>query len=370
MAASPATGFLSFAGTFVTQPQDMQLGFAFLAELPTLDLAPPKRAARPPKSAPAKSAAASKAASLSAPLEPEAMAAALQAHPDYRVLRRLKPCLDWPGAAQGTMRRILVLDTETTGLDPSKEKIIELALLRVDVDTATGLPIGPVQVYDGLQDPDKPIPPEVVAITGITDADVQGQSLDESRVKELMEGVEVVIAHNAGFDRPFVEARLPTFAQLDWACSFADIDWKAQGRGSAKLESLAQALGLFYDAHRAEMDCHALLAVLAQPLPHAEQPQHTGLAHLLRAAGQPSFRLSATQAPFEAKDQLRTRGYRWNAEQRVWVTRLNDEGALQSEYAWLKAHVYGNRQASVQVETLDARTKYSARVGALTYPTI
>ena len=35
------------------------------------------------------------------------------------------------------------------------------------------------------------------------------------------------------------------------------------GQGSAKLESLALACGWFYDAHRAETDCHALLAVLA-----------------------------------------------------------------------------------------------------------
>ncbi|WP_296465729.1 3'-5' exonuclease [Rhodoferax sp.] len=351
----------------MTQPLDSQLGFAFLAELPTLDLAPPKRAARAPKAA-AKSATAkptppqapTPAAAPTATLDAEAMAQALEAHPDYRVQRRLVPRLDWPGTAQGAVQRILVLDTETTGLDQAREKIIELALLRVDVDTATGLPVGPVQVYDGLEDPRKPIPAEVVKITGITDADVQGQALDEARVAELLQGVDVVIAHNAGFDRPFVESRLPAFAKVAWACSFADIDWKAQGRGSAKLESLAQALGLFYDAHRAEMDCHALLAVLAAPLP---QGTGTALAHLLQAARNPSYRLSATNAPFEAKDLLKARGYRWNADQRVWATRLSDDAALHAEFAWLKEQVYNNRHAAVQIETLDALAKYSARSG-------
>ena len=376
MVAYPATGFPSFAGAPVTQPQDSQLGFAFLAELPTLDLAPPKRAARAPKAAtkstnakPAPSASVSSSTPLpvslavdppAAALDVEAMALALEAHPDYRVQRRLVPRLDWPGTAQGAVQRILVLDTETTGLDQAREKIIELALLRVDVDTATGLPVGPVQVYDGLEDPGKPIPAEVVKITGITDADVQGQALDEARVAELLQGVDVVIAHNAGFDRPFVESRLPAFAKVAWACSFADIDWKAQGRGSAKLESLAQALGLFYDAHRAEMDCHALLAVLAAPLP---QGTGTALAHLLQAARNPSYRLSATNAPFEAKDLLKARGYRWNADQRVWATRLSDDAALHAEFAWLKEQVYNNRHAAVQIEKLDALAKYSARSG-------
>jgi DNA polymerase III subunit epsilon len=299
--------------------------------------------------------------------DPESMAQALQAHSDYRVQRRLKPKLQWPGQtlAPAALTRVLVLDTETTGLDPSKDKIIELALLCFDADTLTGLPVGEVQVYDGLEDPGLPIPKEVVAITGITDADVRGQRLDERHIDQLLQGVDVVIAHNAGFDRPFVEARIKQFRQLAWACSFADIDWKAQGRSSAKLENLAQSLGLFYDAHRAEMDCHALLAVLVAPLSASADTgiKHTGLAHLLQAAQKPSYRLQATHAPFDAKDKLKARGYRWNADQKVWHTRLDDEAALQLECQWLKPHVYHDRAVVVQVEKQTALVKYSARSG-------
>jgi DNA polymerase III subunit epsilon len=294
----------------------------------------------------------------------EALAQQLEAQGDFKVLRRLKPQLLWPGTASGAVTRVVVLDTETTGLDQNTERVIELALLRVDIDNTSGLPVGPVQVYDGLEDPGKPIPPEVVALTGIRDADVKGQTLDTARVAELMDGVDIVIAHNAGFDRPFVEKRLAQFAQCDWACSFADIDWKAQGRSSAKLESLAQANGWFYDAHRAEMDCHALLAVLAQPLP---QSPHTGLAQLLQAAQRTSYALQATNAPFEAKDLLKARAYRWNAEQRVWHTRLKTEADLEAECAWLKEAVYSQRRAVVQIEKLDARVRFSSRPGVLTH---
>ncbi|MDI1272399.1 MAG: DNA polymerase III subunit epsilon, partial [Polaromonas sp.] len=171
---------------------------------------------------------------------------------------------------------------------------------------------------------------------------------------------DLVIAHNAGFDRPFVEARLAQFAQRPWACSFADLDWKKEGRGSAKLTQLALELGWFYDAHRAEMDCHALLAVLASPLPVSGQ---TGLAQLLTVAARPGYRLQATAAPFEAKDLLKARGYRWDGEHRVWHTRLGDEAQLQAECEWLKASVYGNRTARVQVERLDAGNRYSLRPG-------
>jgi DNA polymerase-3 subunit epsilon len=334
-------------------------------ELPAPVIEKPKRTKR----VAASKAVAQTAAQSESNLAPdtaflEAMAQQLEAQGDFRVLRRLKPHLNWQGVPTGAVTRVVVLDTETTGLDQSKEKIIELALLRVDIDNATGLPVGDVQVYDGLEDPGKPIPPEVVALTGIHDADVQGQRLDEARVAELLEGVDLVIAHNAGFDRPFVENRIAQFAQVNWACSFADIDWKAQGRGSAKLESLAQANGWFYDAHRAEMDCHALLAVLAQKLP---EDAHTGLAQLLQAVFRPSYSLQATNAPFEAKDKLKGRGYRWNAEQRVWHTRLKTDEDLNAECAWLKEHVYGQRRALVQLEKQDALVRFSHRPGVVTH---
>lgn len=295
-------------------------------------------------------------------LEPEAMARALDSHADYRVLRRLPVQQQFAHKPVGPVTRVLILDTETTGLDHSRDRIIELALLRVDVETATGLPTGLVEVYDGLEDPGMPIPQEAQQITGISDAMVRGHKLDEQRVAAMLASADLVLAHNAGFDRPFAEARLAQFAQLPWACSFADLDWKKEGRSSAKLTQLALELGWFYDAHRAEMDCHALLAVLASQLPVSGQ---TGLARLLSASGKPSYRLQATAAPFDAKDLLKARGYRWDGQHKVWQTRLDDEAGLQAECDWLKVAVYANRPARVQVEQFDARIRYSSRSGQL-----
>ncbi|WP_395670029.1 3'-5' exonuclease [Rhodoferax sp.] len=346
------------------------LALDLFPELPAPVAPPKRRAAKATLQSTAAPLATRAPARLDGDLEP--LAQTLEAHPDYRVLRRLQPRVDWGPARGGATATVLVLDTETTGLDAQRERVIELALLRVQVDLSDGLPVGPVQVYDGLEDPGKPIPKEVVALTGIRDADVRGQRLDETRIAELLDGVDCVIAHNAAFDRPFVEKRLPQFADLRWSCSFAEIDWKQQGRSSAKLESLAQALGWFYDAHRAEMDCHALLAVLAAPLtdPAVADPSgaaqatlHTALAHLLRSAAAPSYRLQATQAPFDAKDALKARGYRWNADQRVWGIALRDDEALRAECDWLKHNVYAGRAASVQLEALDALSRYAGRGG-------
>ena len=259
--------------------------------------------------------------------------------------------------------RQVVLDTETTGLDANKDRIIELALLLVDVDVKTGLPLQVLEVYDELEDPGFPIPPDALRVTGITDAMVAGKRLDEARIAELTAGVSLVIAHNARFDRGFIEKRLPAFASLPWCCSVNEIDWVAQGRGSAKLEFLAHEMGWFYDAHRAEMDCHALLAVLAAPLPSGHAGE-TGLGRLLSASRLHSFKVSATGSPFESKDALRTRGYRWDAERKVWHTQVASQADLDTECTWLKVEVYRGRAARIDVERLTALERFSSRPGA------
>lgn len=297
------------------------------------------------------------------PLTSQEMAQRLEQDPDFRVLRRLAPIHDFGAAPDAPdVRHVLVLDTETTGLSHQVDKIIELAMLLVQVDAGSGLPFGPVEIFEGFEDPGMPIPPVAQEVTGISDGMVQGQRLDDALVAAMVARADLVVAHNAGFDRPFVEARFPVFAGKAWACSFADIDWRAAGAGSSKLSALAQDHGWFYDAHRAQVDCHALLQVLARPVPKGTT---TGLSQLIAAAAQSSFKLRATGSPFESKDLLKARGYRWDAESKVWFCTLADAQGLETELAWLKAEVYGLRSARVDIEALDSLVRYSARAGLL-----
>ena len=335
----------------MTTTEQMSFGF---------DAAPQDAAPTPAKSAKkAKAPTPSALTAVAESLSHDAMAQALDAHPDYKVLRRLVPRDDWGTASTSETQRVIVLDTETTGLDAKNERIIELAMLSVLVDTTTGQPVGPVTTYESFEDPGKPIPPAITEITGIDDSMVRGQRIDDARVAELVQAADLIVAHNAGFDRPFVEARLPVFATRAWNCSFAGIDWKAQGSGSAKLEFLAHERGWFYDAHRALVDCHALLQVLATPLKNGQ----SGLQQLLQGASNTRYKLRATGAPFEAKDALKARGYRWDNENRVWWTTLMGQAALQQEADWLKANAYNGRSARVQIEAQTALVQFSARAG-------
>ncbi|MCU0760669.1 MAG: 3'-5' exonuclease [Steroidobacteraceae bacterium] len=291
----------------------------------------------------------------------EAAARLLAASPDYRVLRRFVPHEGYaePGAG-AEVARAAIVDTETTGTDVASDAVIELAVVVFEYDARDGTVLRVVDVYDGLEDPGREIPPGSTAVHGITDAMVAGQRLDEARVAAMLEGVQWVIAHNAGFDRPLLERRLPLFEKLRWGCSLADVDWEGEGFPGAKLQYLAIQLGFFFEGHRSEIDCRALLEVLSRPLPRSGG---SALAQLLRSAAESRLRLWATNSPFETKDVLRARGYRWEPAKRCWHIVVSGREAALEEAAWLKAEVFGGRGVEIDVEVIDATVRFSARPG-------
>lgn len=290
----------------------------------------------------------------------ERMRTALEASGDYRVLRRLAPRAGYadPTEAPGGARlyRALYLDTETTGFDPRNDKVIELAMLRFEYD-AEGNVYGVQELYDAFEDPGRPLPDEVVGLTGITDDDVRGQRFDDAAVEASAKAADLVIAHNAAFDRPFMEKRFPVFKDKPWACSSRDIGWRALGFRSSSLEFLAFRRGFYYDAHRALIDCRAGLELLAVPLAEGEAPP----MRLLRTnAAKRTARLWAESAPFEKKDVMKARGYRFNGTSRVWWADVPAE-ALDEELTWLASEVYEARRPLPYLE-YGALQRYSGRV--------
>jgi DNA polymerase-3 subunit epsilon len=290
----------------------------------------------------------------------EALAARLEQHPDFRVLRRLQPVDRFvPASAEHDLRHALVVDVETTGTEKASDVIIELGLVRFTYDARTGQPVAVVAAESLLEDPGRPIPPEIVELTGITDDLVRGQRIPDARVHELLQGVVLVLAHNAGFDRPFVERRLPAFRDVHWACTQRDIDWRALGVGSHALEFLVyRHLGAFFDGHRAVDDCRATLALLATPTPDGTLPMRV----LLDACRVKRVRVCAVYAPFESKDLLRARGYKWSGNEgtpaKTWCREI-PEADQEAEQAWLREQVYPGGRGEPMVQPVDLRRRWS-----------
>ncbi len=140
---------------------------------------------------------------------------------------------------------------------------------------------------------------------------MRGCQIDSSDVAAYSEKANLVIAHNAGFDRQFVEKIFPFFALKPWACAMAEIDWREEGIETTKLAYLAMEFGFFYEQHRAANDCFAAIEILGQSLPKSGFPVLTAL---LSSARRKTWRIWAENSPFENKELLKARGYHWNSD--------------------------------------------------------
>lgn len=288
----------------------------------------------------------------------EEMIAALEASGDYKVLRKLSVGNPLAEAPRGT-RRAVVADVETTGLDCETNEIIELAMVPFFY-TFAGEIVGVGAPFNGVRQPSIPIPPEVIRLTGIDDAMVAGKSIDPSEVAAFA-GPGLIIAHNAPFDRRFLEKFCPALAENPWACSLNEVSWSDEGFESAKLAFLAMASGFFYDKHRAMHDCNATIELLGRPLPISG---HSALSKLLQSARGKTYRCWALNSPFETKDELKQRGYRWNGREdgtpRSWWIDV-PEDALTSELTYLRGEIY-KRHVDLPIAEITAFNRHSGRI--------
>lgn len=215
-----------------------------------------------------------------------------------------------PGDAE--LRRGLCVDCETTGFSPGHETVIEFAMLPFTY-TLTGHLVE--VLHDGAQvhrnDPARLLPAELTHLTGLTDDAVRGERIDVEVTSALVGRSGLVVAHNARFDRPFVERVLPAARARPWACT------------------------------RAEVPFRRCIASYART---GSTPGIGTAQSMRRRARTPTVRLWAIRSAFETKETLRSWGYRWMSEMRVgnerarWTDVEPDEEV--AEFAWLRETVY------------------------------
>ena len=272
---------------------------------------------------------------------------------DFRVLRKLGPVTAFhPLRPDAACRVGVAVDVETTGLDSTTDKIIELAVQRFRYDgDGRIVEVGRPRVW--REDPDRELDPRITKLTGLTDELLKGQASDEEMACEILSSADLIVAHNAAFDRPFVDKRLPPVAGKAWACSMVEPDWLELGFDGRALAHLVSQCGWFYEGHRAENDILALIYLLAHDLPDGR----TVMTDLITRSERPSYRVNAVDAPFDAKDRLKARGYRWNAILRFWSKEI-PECERQDEQIWLKTEVYtGHGEAAfIAVSACDRYT--------------
>ena len=116
------------------------------------------------------------------PEQAESLAQELAAHPDYRILRRLKPSTVFADPDGRHLVKGVIVNTETTGLSQDTDKIIELCVILFEYDPESGQAFRVLETYSGLEDPGFPITEEITDITGISNEMVAGKRIDDAYV--------------------------------------------------------------------------------------------------------------------------------------------------------------------------------------------
>lgn len=262
----------------------------------------------------------------------EQIAQQLEQSNNYQILRKLTPAKQFQPNGNQSLHKVCIIDTETTGLDTATCEIIELGYQIVEFDS-DGFFYQVIAAKNFLQEPKGEISDEVTKVTGITLDDVKGHAIPWQEVEQDMADVKLLIAHNAGFDRPVLERFNTVFIDKVWGCSVSQIDWFNLANISSRSQEFLcwKAGSFFYDAHRALDDVQALTQLLQQPIAEPPMPAFNFLLQKIRLQ---KVLIKATKAPFEIKDLLKSRQYRWNAGEKVWQKVL-DVSLEQEEIAWL-----------------------------------
>lgn len=152
---------------------------------------------------------------------------------------------------------VVVLDTETTGLSVRDCELIEISAARL-----RGREV--VDRFDTFVHPHGPIPEEIIKLTSITNADVADApaAVDAVAALEMFVGGSPVIAHNATFDRSFIES-VPGGIRVSgiWIDSLALSRIALPRLASHKLSFMADLFGCSAVSHRANADVEALCGV-------------------------------------------------------------------------------------------------------------
>lgn len=284
----------------------------------------------------------------------------IESDSDFHLLRKFKglPQAYNPDPTDGTkLFKVCFLDTETTSLDTSTCKVIDLAMRVVAFDSE-GRFYSVDAPFQQFNDPGEPLSDEVKAITGYTDEMLTGKSINWDEVNELVHDCALVVAYNSAYDRPVLERYHAVFADLNWGCAMVDVDWFGLFGTMGKLEWLVYKIGsLFFEAHQALADVDIMIHMLSINIPDTE---HSVFSQILEQARTKRLRVRAVGAPFEVKDELRNNGYRWEddgVKPKAWCKSVT-EPELEAELELLTQLHCRNPQ----VNPISAKNRFTSRV--------
>lgn len=195
-----------------------------------------------------------------------------------------------------------VIDVETTGLSPQRDRILELAIVRLDESGAV------VDEWVSLFDPEGPV--GATHIHGITQADVVGQPRFADVASTVMAALSglAVVAHNAKFDLAFLRNELKSAGwSVPWIAAYCTLDASyayLPDMDRRRLVDCCWAVGVrLDDAHSALGDARAAAGLLGAYVTVNGGPDPV-LLEALASARSTEWPASPTRQPLTVEQRI------------------------------------------------------------------
>lgn len=215
---------------------------------------------------------------------------------------------------------LLIIDTETTGLNPNDDRVIELGAILYSVSYQTVIH----QISILFSAPDNPaekinrIPSSVLPTI---EPNLQKWML--WTFEQMVKHASYAVAHNAEFDRQWFNGQhLPQLMKEDkpiqWLCTMDDFTWPQQNRPGESLVTLALAHGIgVSSAHRALTDCQLIAALF-------DRMEKDRLPEIIAAAARPKFLFKA-DVIYDDRQLAKDAGFKWNPDRKMWTRKMVEE---------------------------------------------
>ena len=208
---------------------------------------------------------------------------------------------------------LLIIDTETSGLDPRQDQCLEVGCILFDVPSRSVLAQQSflLPVDSNAAEAINRIPAAVTR---------RPQPWQEALVwfEHLLDAADLLVAHNAAFDRQWFGLGVVPATSTPWLCTMEDIRWPAerQLRSRPSVRDLALAYGVpVWAAHRALSDCIYIAEVFSRC---------DDLEQLLERGLEPR-QLMRARVSFDERHLAKAAGFRWNDPIKgAWTRRLSD----------------------------------------------
>lgn len=213
------------------------------------------------------------------------------------------------------MRSALILDTETSGLDPLSDQVLEVGCILYDLASASTVTAYSSLLFAESNNAEAINRIPVAALRAAPDADSVW-----AEVFWMANEADVILAHRAEFDHGFVPERVRV--HRPWVCTKFDMRWPKQtGNGPALVQlALEHDLGVAY-AHRALTDCDLIARLLTR-----SRDLGSDLVEMVRYGMRPKAKFQALVS-YDDREQAKQAGFQWDGAAKTWSRTMAIEDA-------------------------------------------